>query len=107
MAESDASESSVLVDLSDQIDVELSEEGGSICRAESVPVQPYRHEPYRLDSDEEATENDQQSGAEASRYSEESTNKKQVVKKYWEAHIIENSRPTCNNLLCCCCQRRA
>ena len=60
MAESDASESSVLVDLSDQIDAELSEEGGSICRAESVPVQPYRHERYRLDSDEEATENDQQ-----------------------------------------------
>ena len=60
MAESDASESSVLVDLSDQIDAELSEEGGSICRAESVPVQPYRYEPYRLDSDEEATENDQQ-----------------------------------------------
>ena len=37
MAESDASESSVLVDLSDQIDAEFSEEGGSICRAESVP----------------------------------------------------------------------
>ena len=84
MAESDASESSVLVDLSDQIDAELSEEVGSICRAESVPVQPYRHEPYRLDSDEEATENDQQGqgGAEAGRYGEESTNKKQVVKKY-------------------------
>ena len=80
MAESDASESSVLVDLSDQIDADLSEEGGSICRAESVPVQPYRHEPYRLDSDEEATENDQQGGAEAGRYGEESTNKKQVVK---------------------------
>ena len=66
MAESDASESSVLVDLSDQIDAELSEEGGSICRAESVPVQPYRHEPYRLDK--------------VGRYGEESTNKKQVVK---------------------------
>ena len=84
MAESDASESSVLVDLSDQIDAELSEECGNIhvCRAESVPVQPYRHEPYRLDSDEEATENDQQGGAEAGRYGDESTNKKQVVKKY-------------------------
>ena len=55
MAESDASESSVLEDfnLSDQIDAELSEEGGSICQAESVPVQPYRHEPYRPDSGEE------------------------------------------------------
>ena len=79
MAESDASESSVLVDLSDQIDAELSEEGGSICRAESVPVQPYRHEPYHLDRDEEATD-DHQGGAEAGRYGEESTNKKQVVK---------------------------
>ena len=28
-------------------------------QAESVSVQPYRHEPYRLHSDEEATENDQ------------------------------------------------
>ena len=59
MAESDAGVSSVLVDLSDQIDAELSEEGDSICQAESVPVQPNRHQPYRLDSDEEATENDQ------------------------------------------------
>ena len=54
--------------------------GLRVCQ--SVPVQPYRHEPYRLDSDEEATENDQQGGAEAGRYGEESTNKKQVVKKY-------------------------
>ena len=52
----------------------------ALCLAESVPVQPYRHEPYCLDSDEEATENDQQGGAEAGRYGEESTNKKQVVK---------------------------
>ena len=59
MAESDASESSVLVDLSDQIDAEMSEEGGSICRLRVYRVQPYRHEPYRLHSDEEATENDQ------------------------------------------------
>ena len=51
-----------------QIDAKLSEEGGSICQAESVPVQPYSHEPYRLDSDEEATENDQPGGAEAGRY---------------------------------------
>ena len=55
MAESDASESSVLVDFSDQIGAELSEEGGSICRAESVPVQPYRHEPYRLDGSSYST----------------------------------------------------
>ena len=44
MAESDASESSVvnLVDLSDQIDAELSEEGGNICQAEgSLSVGPY------------------------------------------------------------------
>ena len=93
MAESDASESSVLVDLLDQIDAELSEEGGSICRAERVPVQPYRHEPYRLDSDEEATENDhQQGGAEAGRYGEESTNKKQVVKKN-EVYAVPHGSP--------------
>ena len=44
MAESDASESSVvnLVDLSDQIDAELSQEGGNICQAEgSLSVGPY------------------------------------------------------------------
>ena len=40
MAESGASESSVVkkVDLSDQIDAELSEEGGKICQAR--PLQP-------------------------------------------------------------------
>ena len=44
VAESDASESSVvyLVDLSDQIDAELSQEGGNICQAEgSLSVGPY------------------------------------------------------------------
>ena len=75
MAESDASESSVLEDLnlSDQIEAELSEEGGRICQAESGPVQlqPYRHEPYRPDSDEEPgpeepTDNDQPAEAEGS-----------------------------------------
>ena len=29
-------------------------------------------------------------------------NHNQRIKKYQEAHIIENYRPTCNNLLCCC-----
>ena len=74
MAESDASETSMLEDfnLSDQIDAELSEEGGSICQAASVPVQPYRHEPYRPDSDEEPgpeepTDNDQPAEAEGGR----------------------------------------
>ena len=44
VAESDASESSVvnLVDLSDQMDAELSEQGGNICQAEgSLSVGPY------------------------------------------------------------------
>ena len=83
MAESDASESSALVDLSDQIDAELSEEGDSICQAESIPVQPYSHEPYRLDSDEEATENDQPGGAEAGRYGEKRSRKKILGGPYY------------------------
>ena len=42
-----------LLDLSDQIDAELSEEGGNICQAEgSLSVQPKRHEPYCPDSDD-------------------------------------------------------
>ena len=44
MAESDASESSItnLVDLSDQIDAVLSQEGGNMCQAEgSLSVGPY------------------------------------------------------------------
>ena len=60
------------LNLSDQIEAELSEEGGSICQAESGPVQlqPYRHEPYRPDSDEEPgpeepTDNDQPAEAES------------------------------------------
>ena len=87
MAESDASESSALEDfnLSDQIDAELSEAGGSICQDESVPVQPYRHEPYRPDSDEEPgpeepTDNDQP--AEAGRYSLESIGRLQNTEWY-------------------------
>ena len=50
MAESDASESRVhLVDLSDQIDAELSGDGSNIYQAEgSLSVQPYKHEPYPL-----------------------------------------------------------
>ena len=60
MTESDASESSVnLVDLSAQIDAELTDEGGSIFQAEgSLSVRMYRHEPYRPDSDEEAVDNE-------------------------------------------------
>ena len=91
MAESDASESSVLEDLnlSDQIEAELSEEGGSICQAESGPVQlqPYRHEPYRPDSDEEPgpeepTDNDQPAEAEGCRYSLESIGRLQNTEWY-------------------------
>ena len=46
MAESDAKESSVvnLVDLSDQFDAELSEEGGNICQAKgSLSVGLHNH----------------------------------------------------------------
>ena len=91
MAESDASESSVLEDLnlSDQIEAELSEEGGSICQAESGPVQlqPYRHEPYSPDSDEEPgpeepTDNDQPAEAEGGRYSLESIGRLQNTEWY-------------------------
>ena len=60
MAESDAGESSIVNkgDLSDQIDAELSEEGGNICQAEeSVRVGPYNrkdmHKPYRVSRNEQ------------------------------------------------------
>ena len=96
MAESDASESSVLVDLSDRIDAELSEAGDtdSICQAESVPVQPYRCEPYRLDSDEEATENDQPGGAEAGRYGEKRSRKKILTHSLiWRPSRVADTPP--------------
>ena len=38
----------------------------------SLSVQPYSHEPYRPDSDDEATENEQPGGAEGGRYGLES-----------------------------------
>ena len=60
MAESGASESSIVNkgDLSDQIDAELSEEGGNICQAEeSLSVGPYNrkdmHKPYRVSRNEQ------------------------------------------------------
>ena len=77
MAESDASESSVvnLVDLSDQIDAELSEEGGNICQAEgSFSVGPYNrhkpslHKPYREGRNEQPGGARLASRAEGGRY---------------------------------------
>ena len=60
MAESGASESSIVNkgDLLDQIDAELSEEGGNICQAEgSLSVGPYNrkdmHKPYRVSRNEQ------------------------------------------------------
>ena len=72
MAWSDANESRVqILDLSDEIDAELSEEGGNICQAEgSLSVQPKRHEPYRPYSDGEAVKNEQPGGVEGGRYME-------------------------------------
>ena len=79
MAESDVSESSVnLVDLSDQIDAKLSEEGGNIFQAEgSLRVCPYNrkyisqaciYKPCREGRNEQPGEARLAVGAEGGRY---------------------------------------
>ena len=73
MAESDASEISVvnLVDLSDQIDAELSQEGGGIaqCRhLQPLRHKPSLHKPYREGRSEQPGGARLAGGAEGGRY---------------------------------------